>query len=284
MKVVKILTPASSLQIIEKNLDELKTSQLNALRSSFANNSEILNLLSSEVAFEVIDNYDRTENPINSEANSPMSPVRMNVIPSDVCPKRSLTQFEITKVNLRVRDCLLVYCCQPGVEYCQDSDGARCILSIGSLTVSTNIVSNVSQHNIKFSIVDLALHVSNELAKSSFHIQKSVKPSHVSGEYKHVPAVESKHFNAMAKDVDLHQFLNSNDFIQLLIVDRNEVILTSNDGSGEVFSLEVALNVCSINACTDSLELFTVILFLKRKIMNLNTMRIISENTSAVVC
>jgi hypothetical protein len=88
----------------------------------------------------------------------------------------------------------------------------------------------------------------------------------------------------MAKDVDLHQFLNSNDFIQLLIVDRNEVILTSNDGSGEVFSLEVALNVCSINACTDSLELFTVILFLKRKIMNLNTMRIISENTSAVVC
>lgn len=69
--------------------------------------------------------------------------------------KEDISVYEMTKATIRVRKCLVDYCCE--------QIGSRLLFSIGMLTLSTTIVSNSPKYAVKFSIRDLSLHISNTI-------------------------------------------------------------------------------------------------------------------------
>ena len=94
--------------------------------------------------------------------------------------------FEMTKINIRVRDCVIDYCVSNGSNpdsgYTaadlpprksspssassnnrKEGFSSRSLLSIGLLTLNSTIVSNSSGFSMKFKLAGLALHISNHM-------------------------------------------------------------------------------------------------------------------------
>lgn len=264
LKAVKILTPQSSLKMRQQNRDDVIEMQLKMLSHAFRKDPKMCLLLSSDLAYQAADSCNDeylwcdTEEDVLSDSTEP---VRRPSLPP---------LFEITNINIRLRDCLLMYCCGPMSAASVGSEGSRSLLSIGSLTMFTNIASNCERFNLKFTVHDLALHIKDEFTllkrPPSYHVdsnRSSSSSSYGKGSYNAHDYSNNNSGQPLQNEdtehVDLMSYLNSNGFIQLMVIDRVENIVAVNeDGSAEALSLSIAIGICSIHACADSLELFSV--------------------------
>ena len=261
MKAVKILTPQSSMKMRQQNRDDVIEMQLKMLSHAFRKDQKMCVLLSSDLAYQAADSCNEeylwceSEDDVLSEL---AEPVRRPSLPP---------LFEITNINIRLRDCLLMYCCGHMSAASVGSEGSRSLLSIGSLTMFSNIASNCDRFNLKFTVHDLALHIKDEFTLSKrpaplYHVDSNSSGSYGKSTYN---AYDYSNKNGQplqnegTEHVDLMSYLNSNGFIQLMVIDRVENIVAVNeDGSAEALSLSIAIGICSIHACADSLELFSV--------------------------
>jgi hypothetical protein len=195
--------------------------------------------------------------------------------------------FELTKVSVRVRNCIVDLCCSP----CS----SRTFLTIGLLTVTSTIASNSQRFSLKFKVGGLALYISDilplptvqELQPRSdrFAVQPNVAAAlnssslgdsslNASGlrrsRFRQNPGLSgtsrhSAYTTAAARepgseiyDEDIGQFFRAHAFVDLASVDHIDVLVTINNSDSEALVIQINIGLCSINACVDSLELFTV--------------------------
>ena len=271
MKAVKILTPQSSVKMRQQIRDDVIEMQLKLLSHAFRKDPKMCALLSSDLAYQAAD-LCTDENLSCESEDDGLSEV------AETARRPSLPPlFEITNINIRLRDCLLMYCCGPMSSESVGSEGSRSLLSIGSLTMFSNIASNCERFNLKFSVSDLALHIKDEFTLSKRHFNHHVDTTIISNSYGKKAYNNNEDSNNSSTQlfqinspdhVDLMSYLNNNGFIQLMVIDKVENIVAVNeDGSAEALSLGISLGICSIHACADSLDLFSVS----------NTIKLISE-------
>lgn len=192
--------------------------------------------------------------------------------------------FELTKVNVRVRDCIIDFCCDP----CS----SRTFLTIGLLTVTSTIASNSQRFSLKFKVGGLSLYISDVLplptvqtvrkdvgdsasALNSSYLAYSNLADSVSGlrgsRFKKYPSLfdAARTTGSSAEeaggtlgseiyDEDIAQFFAANSFVDLASVDHIDVLVTINNSDLEALVIQINIGLCSINACVDSLELFAV--------------------------
>lgn len=201
--------------------------------------------------------------------------------------------FELTKVNVRVRNCIVDFCCDP----CS----SRTFLTIGLLTVSATIVSNSPRFSLKFKVGGLSLYISDVLplptvqevgvrkdatktdeedrssnlinsALYSSSLNDSMSGSGYRGgsRFRKNPVLfgassQSAYDSSAARepgaeiyDEDIGQFFKAHSFVDLASVDHIDVLVTINNSEQEALVIQINIGQCSINACVDSLELFAV--------------------------
>lgn len=201
--------------------------------------------------------------------------------------------FELTKVNVRVRDCIIDFCCDP----CS----SRTFLTIGLLTVTSTIASNSQRFSLKFKVGGLSLYISDVLplptvqtvrkgseftsggggvssALTSSYMANSYLADSISGlrggRFKKFPSLYdaargTEPGNQLpggggdgdgseVYDEDIGQFFSANSFVDLASVDHIDVLVTINNSELEALVIQINIGLCSINACVDSLELFAV--------------------------
>ena len=236
-KVVNILTPLSAQRMIQNRCDEVIEMQLKRLLQAYRCYPHVCSSLSSDIAYKVADDFnnfmDNTIRRTESDDSSHRKP--------------NLTPFELTNINIRVRDCLLAYCCGPMDTGLVGREGSRSLLSVGLLSVYSSIASNCDRFNLKFTVNDLALHIKEDF----------VSINNNNNNKRLVQTFGNQ------RDVDLLSYLKENGFIQLLEVDRIDNLVAVNedgwtDADDEALAMNVSLGICSIHACVDSLELFYV--------------------------
>ena len=181
--------------------------------------------------------------------------------------------FELTKINVRVRNCIIDYCCYPV--------NSRTFLTIGLLTVTSTIASNSQRFSLKFKVGGLSLYISNTLplltnsttsttaTTTNARSRYRKKPSH-----NNIPRAELFPTTAtnttttsstvpMSVPVeiyeeDINHFFHTHCFIALASVDHIDVLVTINNSVQEALVIQITIGQCSIHACVDSLDLFTV--------------------------
>eukprot|EP01032_Pedospumella_encystans_P008179 gene8179-9738_t len=217
---------------------------------------------------------------------SPVSPEIPEPVPSDSSEKKARTPitltlpFELTKVNARVRDCIIDFCCAE----CQ----SRTFLTIGLLTVTSTIVSNSDRFSLKFKVGGLSLYISDilplptvqqvntahETYSSNANLTSSFMRESQSGykggsRYKKnnvlfAPSTKQPtHTNTsntidsgVVYDVDIKEYLLTHHFVDLCSVDHIDVLVTINNSEFEDLVISLNIGLCTISACVDSLDLF----------------------------
>ena len=219
---------------------------------------------------------------------SPVSPDIPEPAPLDSSEKKARTPitltlpFELTKVNVRVRDCIIDFCCAE----CQ----SRTFLTIGLLTVTSTIVSNSDRFSLKFKVGGLSLYISDilplptvqqvntvhETYSSNTNLTSSFMRESQSGykggsRYKKnnvlfAPSTkQATHTNTsntidsgVVYDVDIKEYLLTHHFVDLCSVDHIDVLVTINNSEFEDLVISLNIGLCTISACVDSLDLFAV--------------------------
>lgn len=236
LRVVKILSPQTAAQMIDAAAEEGHR-QLLARYKQLSREHQLL--LDVSTILPELRRAAETPAPPQSNRSSANSnhPDRgQGMAPLVVSP------FEKTVIDVRVRDCLIDYCCE--------ATAGRCMMTIGLLTLSSTIVSNSPRFALKFKVSGLALHLSNRLP--ALHApERSSAPTSGAG-----PAATAASTAAAAADLDLNRFFESHAFVELLTVDHLDVAVVVNDSLLEALAIHVALGACCVNACADSLEVF----------------------------
>jgi hypothetical protein len=226
-----------------------------------------------------------------SDVASPTSASEADSLQSKKGPITLALPFELTKVNVRVRNCIVDFCCAP----CS----SRTFLTIGLLTVGATIVSNSPRFSLKFKVGGLSLYISDELplptvqevghtkkaqswAEDSVNLnysrmENSALADSVSGasyrrgsRFRRNPvlfgAASQSAYDAAAAhqpgaeiyDEDIGQFFKAHSFVDLASVDHIDVLVTINNSEQEALVIQINIGQCGISACVDSLELFAV--------------------------
>ena len=181
--------------------------------------------------------------------------------------------FELTKINVRVRNCIIDYCCYPV--------NSRTFLTIGLLTVTSTIASNSQRFSLKFKVGGLSLYISNTLplltdnttngtstATTTTRSRYRKKPSHNQiprAELFPTTATNGTTSSTVPMPVpveiyeeDINHFFHTHCFIALASVDHIDVLVTINNSVQEALVIQITIGQCSIHACVDSLDLFAV--------------------------
>jgi hypothetical protein len=177
--------------------------------------------------------------------------------------------FEITKVSVRVRKCLIDYCCE--------EISSRVLVSVGLLSVSSTIVSNSPNYSLKFGVNDFSLLISNKLIHN---VEFEQSPLDVMGNFTNITTNQDiysdnksilkggrnnendnkKPDNFITLDYD--RFIDAHGFVQLATVDHLDNTITFVDKDAHknnniALILKLAMGQCCVYACVDSLEVLS---------------------------
>lgn len=171
---------------------------------------------------------------------------------------KKVAVFETTKATVRVRKCLIDYCC--------DEAPSRLLFSVGMLTMSTTIVSNNPKFSMKFSVRDISLHISNRLTDRKECEQSPLDPDGYRSELLPTDPFSSILGNQKSNWIDMDTFLDEHLFVQLLTLDYKESFVTFHDDASvmnqmdisSAISMKINIGLCCVYACVDSLAILGV--------------------------
>jgi hypothetical protein len=178
--------------------------------------------------------------------------------PTASSPKKPKNLFEITKANIRVRKCLIDYCCEQAPS--------RLLFSVGLLTMSTTVLSNTPKFSVKFTVRDISLHITNRLQNRGELEQSPLDPD---GHRSELANKSSHALYGKAQDdwLDFDTFLDQHLFVQLLTLDYQESLITFHDDAevmnqssslnSSAISLKINIGLCCIYACIDSMAVLS---------------------------
>lgn len=205
-------------------------------------------------------------------ASCPSTPVASQSNATISGSKSESTPFQITKISVLVSRFM--------VDYKDSTTPSRCLFSVGLLSLAANIVSNSPKIGLKFSVHDVALHLSNVLLEGDAYEQSpldiygarigqeeqdTVEPSggiagrsagqSVASFYRS----QSQVLKSMPKAVlNMDRFIDIHHFVQLCTLDSIQLLLVLNDHTGTVLSVTCTLGNCCLYACMDSLDILVV--------------------------
>lgn len=154
--------------------------------------------------------------------------------------------FEITKVNVRIRDCVIDYCC-PRIN-------SRALFSIGLLTLSSTIVSNSKRFSLKFKALNFALYISNQILNDTENMDIDSEHTIAKKQSSH-KSNQEVNFSTYK---NLEEFLQQFSFVQLLSIDQLDNNVFFHKTTLEDLALQIGVGMCTISGCIDSLNLFVV--------------------------
>ncbi len=229
LTVVKILSPQTASQMSEYAAEEYQRQLLSRYKKLSSEQQRLMDI------HELLAMYASTGDdltvsqllPSGGGAGAKRSPVPL--------------PFEKTVIDVRVRDCLVDYCC---------------LLTLGLLTVASTIVSNSPRFALKFKVSGLALHLSNRLPLAPPGSVYSVVALDVAvGTSERRNAGEQQQ---LAQDLDLDRFFLAHGFVEFLTVDHMDNSVVVNHSDLEALAIHSTMGTCCMTACVDSLELFAV--------------------------
>lgn len=165
-------------------------------------------------------------------------------------PKVSSSKiFEVTRVSVSVRKCLIDYGCQ--------LQNSRILVSVGLLTMSSTIVSSSPSFRLKFVVEDFNLFLSNKLLDDASPEQTPLRRF---GTSERARAMQPQSYQKSTVALDFDTFIDAHSFVQIATVDRLENIVSFLDSSGVALALRFTLNQCCMYGCVDSLDVLSATL------------------------
>lgn len=149
--------------------------------------------------------------------------------------------YRVTKVGILVSRFM--------IDYASPQTPSRCLFSVGLLTLACQVVSTSPQIGFKFTVHDVALHLSNS-CNDRLHPELEQHPLDAT-------CARFQCKNKVLADVD--SFMDAHDMVQLCTFDFIELVVVMHDkrtGAGLLISTNIG--VCCLYACIDSLNVFTV--------------------------
>jgi hypothetical protein len=242
-KLIALLTPESPQQILQKRNRNTSGSEVRSLAPCLAAGGR----RHTNTANTSLDNCNEasTFEASTFEASNSLASLGCNSALCDLSvghgspsPPSVTIPFEITKISIRARKCLIDYCCE--------ETPSRVILSVGLIRLSSTLVSNSPRVGLKFQVRDVGLYLSNRLMRND--------------ELEQSPLNMLAHRDApvAGAPIDFDQFLDVHAFVQLFTVDHVELMVTLHGDNRVPLSVQMNIGLCCIYACMDTLDVLSV--------------------------
>lgn len=218
LKVVDLFTPLTPSQIVSNRR------RRNLLWLKYYD--------SSNFTGEFLENIEDTEESHDGSSSSVENP------------------FEKTDVSVRVRKCIIDYCCQ--------SVSSRLLFSVGHLSMSTSILSNTSKFSLAFKVDDISLHISNKLLFLPSAEQSPLDPFAFRSKVWENNSSKGAWVSSLDKWIDRDNFLDIHGFVQILTLSSMSNIVSLDGSESGVVVLHLDIKSCRIYACLDSLQILVV--------------------------